>query len=353
MAPADRRRAAAGLAQARLDALSRLIEDCIWETDADLRLSSLSPRVFDILGRHPDELRGRPLEALGEPVSLAIPSGGGRLRLPFRDVLFRMADRAGRERLCAVSALPLYAPDDGAFAGMVGLLRDVTGQPWAEEEIGRLLHAVDGHIVLVAMVAADGRIGYANRRLGEVLGFGPAALVGRVFDEVAVPAGAGERRLVGEADAPLPVAATAVPLHDPAGRGVLWVLCDTVVTGLYGDGASPSFTETVAGIAAVVGVALSTVGIAGLQAAGGELPRPVAPAWLRPGFTVSDDAPQLRFSGRQQDVFALLMAGKSNKEIARALGISTTTVKTHIKAIYEKLGVDNRKQAAALLVRLG
>jgi len=48
-------------------------------------------------------------------------------------------------------------------------------------------------------------------------------------------------------------------------------------------------------------------------------------------------------------VLHLLAAGLSNKQIARKLEIAEKTVKIHVSAILQKLGVDNRVQAALLL----
>lgn len=50
-------------------------------------------------------------------------------------------------------------------------------------------------------------------------------------------------------------------------------------------------------------------------------------------------------SPREADTLALLAAGKSNAEIAIVLGISLPTVKGHVSAIFDKLGVDNRHAA--------
>ena len=41
----------------------------------------------------------------------------------------------------------------------------------------------------------------------------------------------------------------------------------------------------------------------------------------------------------------LLASGQSNKELARTLGISPNTVKTHLARLYEKLEVQKRVQA--------
>jgi ATP/maltotriose-dependent transcriptional regulator MalT len=50
---------------------------------------------------------------------------------------------------------------------------------------------------------------------------------------------------------------------------------------------------------------------------------------------------------RQRQVFDLLTAGRSNREIAAELNISPKTVGHHVEAILTKLGVDNRTQAVA------
>jgi DNA-binding NarL/FixJ family response regulator len=54
---------------------------------------------------------------------------------------------------------------------------------------------------------------------------------------------------------------------------------------------------------------------------------------------------------REVQVLELLCEGKSNKEIAAALAISEETVKTHLKRLYEKLGVSDRAQAVAIALR--
>ena len=48
---------------------------------------------------------------------------------------------------------------------------------------------------------------------------------------------------------------------------------------------------------------------------------------------------------REQEVLALLVEGASNKMIARRLGISESTVRTHLENIYERLQVSSRTAA--------
>ena len=64
------------------------------------------------------------------------------------------------------------------------------------------------------------------------------------------------------------------------------------------------------------------------------------------------DSPE-KLTERETEVLRLLALGKANKEIARALTISETTVKTHVSNILAKLGLSSRTQAALHAVRIG
>jgi DNA-binding NarL/FixJ family response regulator len=62
-------------------------------------------------------------------------------------------------------------------------------------------------------------------------------------------------------------------------------------------------------------------------------------------------APALaRLTPREWEVLDALAAGRTNKEIAKLLGISPGTVKTHVERLIGKLGVRDRTQAAILAV---
>ncbi|HAU3360456.1 TPA: response regulator transcription factor [Salmonella enterica subsp. salamae] len=54
-------------------------------------------------------------------------------------------------------------------------------------------------------------------------------------------------------------------------------------------------------------------------------------------------------SARQREILQMLAAGESNKQIGRALNISTGTVKAHLESLYRRLDVKNRTQAAMML----
>jgi DNA-binding NarL/FixJ family response regulator len=55
----------------------------------------------------------------------------------------------------------------------------------------------------------------------------------------------------------------------------------------------------------------------------------------------------------EQTVLRMIVGGMQNKEIAFALDISENTVKTHIKNIFEKIGVSDRTSAATLAIKRG
>jgi len=63
--------------------------------------------------------------------------------------------------------------------------------------------------------------------------------------------------------------------------------------------------------------------------------------------------PPDRLTPREREVLSLIGAGRSNAEIAGELHLGVTTVKTHIVALLDKLGVRNRVQAGILAHRLG
>ncbi len=56
---------------------------------------------------------------------------------------------------------------------------------------------------------------------------------------------------------------------------------------------------------------------------------------------------------RQQQVLDLLAEGLPNKEICRRLSLSNHTIKTHIKALYQNLGVHSRTECIKVGLRLG
>jgi DNA-binding NarL/FixJ family response regulator len=76
------------------------------------------------------------------------------------------------------------------------------------------------------------------------------------------------------------------------------------------------------------------------------LPPPVANA-------LASRMPDSDLSPREMEVLLLLVAGRSNKEIAQTLDITEATVKSHVSTILMRLGVDDRTQAVVTALQRG
>ncbi len=75
--------------------------------------------------------------------------------------------------------------------------------------------------------------------------------------------------------------------------------------------------------------------------------RPVAPAGNR------EEPPTRPLTEREIDILRLIAKGLSNNEAAGVLGLSRSTVRTHLEHIYEKLEVTNRVEAVTEGLRKG
>ena len=75
-----------------------------------------------------------------------------------------------------------------------------------------------------------------------------------------------------------------------------------------------------------------------------EIARRVVESFRRAGRQTK---PDLHLSAREEEVLILLTKGYANKEIAEKLSISTETVGSHLKHIYEKMHVRSRAEAVA------
>ncbi len=69
------------------------------------------------------------------------------------------------------------------------------------------------------------------------------------------------------------------------------------------------------------------------------------------GFQGSGDGrwpgSRLGLTARESETLAMLATGLQNRDIAKAMFVSENTVRTHLKAVFRKLGVTNRSQAVA------
>lgn len=72
---------------------------------------------------------------------------------------------------------------------------------------------------------------------------------------------------------------------------------------------------------------------------------PLSGGAAAPGAETLPSFEDLGITPRQADVLTLLLQGKSNKDIARRLGLSVETIKDHVQAVLRALGVSSRTQA--------
>ena len=66
---------------------------------------------------------------------------------------------------------------------------------------------------------------------------------------------------------------------------------------------------------------------------------------------MKDNPPTPELSPRQQEILASLTRGLTNDDIAKQLGISIPSVKTHLSALFGKLGAANKTEAVAIALR--
>ena len=67
----------------------------------------------------------------------------------------------------------------------------------------------------------------------------------------------------------------------------------------------------------------------------------------------SQPAPGHRLSMRETEVLALVARGKTNREIARSMGLSVRTVEAHLRSVFAKLLVGSRTEAVVFAVKTG
>lgn len=80
---------------------------------------------------------------------------------------------------------------------------------------------------------------------------------------------------------------------------------------------------------------------------------PAAPAAAPSPDTAAVLPPGVSLSPRESEVLVLMVEALSNKQIATRLGLSETTVKTHVSALIAKLGVQDRVGAVVYALRNG
>ena len=131
-----------------------------------------------------------------------------------------------------------------------------------------------------------------------------------------------------------PNAAEAMTAFDAGVRGYCHAL------------AVPEMLQQVAMVVSNGGLWLGVELMAHASATIARLTAPVAAEAAQP-------SPLKLLTPRERDVALQVAAGASNKEVARQLDITPRTVKAHMGAIFDKLGVRDRLQLVLMLRRAG
>jgi DNA-binding NarL/FixJ family response regulator len=74
---------------------------------------------------------------------------------------------------------------------------------------------------------------------------------------------------------------------------------------------------------------------------------------MKPSRNASEPRRNFGLSSREMEVIGLIVAGYTNKDLARELGISENTAKHHLTNIFDKLGVSNRLELVLYAVDNG
>src|SRR5690606_21873534 len=157
---------ALAISEERLRCVVQLSADYYWEHDPQHRFTLLHQPAAD--GSSPDPCRflGKTFWDFG-----ATPLTGSwaehrtlcESHQPFRDMVVRRLDSAGRERFFSVSGEPMF-DSAGCFAGYRGIARDVTS-PHREERLLKLERAVAE--ILAQAAAPDDALTSAIRTICE------------------------------------------------------------------------------------------------------------------------------------------------------------------------------------------
>jgi len=121
-------------AHRRLEDITRLVSDWIWEVDQDNKLSFISDRVFEYLGYHPRELLGKNLEEVID-FNLSPSTLTGLIHRPFRNKPGKAIRKDGKVCRLSISGVPVFNLDTGDFEGVRGTAIDTTSSIEAENNL--------------------------------------------------------------------------------------------------------------------------------------------------------------------------------------------------------------------------
>ncbi len=188
----DQRLAAERLRESerRFRALVETTTDLVWEVDADLRYTYLSPRLRDMLGYEPAELLGTSPFSLMQPEEAirvrAIVEPAVSARRPFSYLENVCLSRERRPVVLETSGVPIFDAL-GRYTGYRGIDRDISKRKAAQLALQRerdfVSAVLDTAAALVLVLDRDGRILRFNRACEQTTGYRFAEVRGKFFWE--------------------------------------------------------------------------------------------------------------------------------------------------------------------------
>lgn len=170
----------------RLEDLTRLISDWVWETDGENKFTYVSERIIDRLGLHPVQVIGKTFDDIG---IFRLHDGGEStppdFRRPFRDKSFEAVGFEEETRHFSVSGLPRFSEETGEFAGATGIAKDITELIRVERANVRLADAIEVLSGYFALYDEDDRLVISNARFRQLnKDLGDVAHPGSLFEDL-------------------------------------------------------------------------------------------------------------------------------------------------------------------------
>ena len=184
----ERRRAEEALRQSeqRFRALVETTSDWVWEVDREGAYTYVSPKVRDFLGYEPEEVLSKtPFDFMEPREAKRVEALFRRIadsRKPFAGLQNTGTRKDGRMILIETSGVPILDAH-GNLLGYRGIDRDITELKRAEEELGRLVTAIEQAAEGIIVADADGTIRFVNPAFERMTGYHRSDIVGRVLDD--------------------------------------------------------------------------------------------------------------------------------------------------------------------------
>lgn len=169
----------ASYALARLEDISRLVSEIIWEIDTSGTLRFVSERTVEILGIPAQQLIGEKLSELGTFYSDDGLVHEPNWDKPFRGHLFKINGRDGTLRTLSFNGLPHFDKKTWQLKGIYGTAEDITDKLAAENQLRMLSEIIEQNPSMVFVTGLDGTIEYVNTMFRKTTGYSSDEAIGQ------------------------------------------------------------------------------------------------------------------------------------------------------------------------------